>query len=80
MAEPLTWLVSIHFCTTNFLMEVIAMLDYACSHNLYRRPKCVLETLLTGDQIPVFRDNEPVASMGMAIILPSLTRFKSLTR
>lgn len=55
MAEPLTviverWLVRIHFCTTNFPMEVIAMLDCACSHNLYRRPKHVLETLVTGDR------------------------------
>ena len=55
MAEPLTviverLLVRIHFCTTNFPMEVIAMLDYACSHNLYRRPKRALETLVTGDR------------------------------
>jgi len=71
---------SIHFRTTNIRMDVITMLDYACSHDLYWRPKCVLETLVTGDQIPVFGDHKTVVSTGMAIILPSLTWFEGTMR
>ena len=71
---------NIRFRTMNLPVDVIAMLDYACSYDLYQRPKYVLETLVTGDQIPVFGDNELVVSMGMATILPSLERFKRLTR
>lgn len=66
---------SIHFRKPNMPMDVIAMLDYACSHDLHRRSKCVLETLVTGDQIPQFEDHKSVVSMGMAMVFPSLTRF-----
>lgn len=59
-------------------MDVITMLDYAFSRHLYERPKCILEALVTGDQIPVFEDNELV--MGMSIILLSLTRFEGFMR
>jgi len=65
----------IHFHMTNMLTEVMAMLDYAYSHDLHRRPKCALEMLVTGEQIPQLKDYEiELVSMGMAIIFPSLTQ------
>lgn len=78
---PLTDLVRIiHFHTTNTPMDVITTLDYACSHFLYSRPRFVLETLVTGDQISVFGDRELVVPTGMAIIPPSLTQFEGPMR
>lgn len=68
---------SIHFRTTDMLTDVMAMVDYAHSHDLHRRPKCALETLVTGEQIPQLEDYESeLVAMGLAVIFPSLTLLK----
>ena len=70
-------LLSVHFRTTHMAMDVMAMVDYAHSHDLHRRPKCVLEELVAGDQIAQLEDHEfALASMGISTIFPSLTRIQ----
>ena len=56
--------------------EIMAMVDYVSSHDLFQRPKCPLDTLVIGDQIPHLEDHEiALVSAGIALIFPSLTRF-----
>ena len=67
---------SIHFRTLNMPAEIMAMVDYVSSHDLFQRPKCPLDTLVIGDQIPHLEDHEiALVSAGIALIFPSLTRF-----
>ena len=56
--------------------EIMSMVDYASSHDLFQRPKCPLDTLVMGDQILHLEDHEiALVSVGIAVIFPFLTRF-----
>ena len=67
---------SIHFRTSNMPAEIMSMVDYASSHDLFQRPKCPLDTLVMGDQILHLEDHEiALVSVGIAVIFPFLTRF-----
>jgi len=69
---------NIHFRTTDMPVDIVTMLDYAYSHNLHRKPKCALKKLSMGYRTFPFLDDEfEIISMGMVMILPSLTRFES---
>ena len=70
-------LLSIHFRTTNMATDVMAMVDYAHSHDLQRRPKCTLDILVAGDQIvPLGGYESALISMGISMIFPSLTQIQ----
>lgn len=67
---------SIHFRTSNMAADVMAMVDYASSHDLHQKPKCVLNTLVLGCHIPHLEDHEvALVSAGISAIFPSLTQF-----
>ena len=58
-------------------MDVMAMVDYAHSHDLHWRPKCPLEELVAGYQIvPPDGSELALVSMGVSTIFPSLTRIQ----
>ena len=70
-------LLSIHFRTTDVSMDVMAMVDYAHSNDLHRRPRCALDVLVAGNQIVPPEDHEfALISMGISAVFPSLTRIE----
>ena len=69
---------NIHFRTANLRADILALLGNAYSQGLHLRPRCALETLVTGEMSIELTDHDTtLISMGMLTIFPSLSKFVS---
>ena len=72
---------NIHFRTANLRVDMLNLLEYACSQGLLSKPKCPLKVLMVGDMVPMLADHDiALISMGMLMIFPSLVKFSTISR
>jgi hypothetical protein len=65
---------NIHFHMMSLQADMVDTLGYAYSQGLHSRPKCALESLVTGEMRLQSTDNTVVLPIGLLMIFPSLTK------
>ena len=65
---------NIHFRMASLQADLVDTLGYAYSQGLHSRPKCALESLVTGEMRLESSDNTVVLPIGLLMIFPSLTK------